>query len=65
MALCQNQCSTCSVNYVCVPSVLLGVEAGTVVVTNKAFNAFLEEEHEVVRELTNSMNQWWWDRDKE
>ena len=30
-----------------------GVEPGTVVVTNKSFNAFLKEEHEVVRASEN------------
>jgi len=33
--------------YVCLHCV--GVAPGTVVVTNKSFNAFLEEKHEVVR----------------
>ena len=43
-------CCVCIHVCVCVCAcVLLGVKAGTVVVTNKSFNPFLEEKHEVVR----------------
>ena len=50
MILCYNNIMCNNINS--------AVEPGTVVVTNKAFNAFLKEEHEIVSlsTLLNSFN---------